>query len=331
MTIDWSPLRDLIETHDRFLVTTHVRPDGDALGSEVGMAGLLRQKGKDVRVVNSSPMPPRYDFLDPERKLFEWFGTGVKPAQLADREVAIILDLSSWNQLGDMAEFIRRFPGPRVVIDHHVSQDDLGATVFKDSTAEATGILVMQAFPDLGGQLTPEISQGLFTAIAMDTGWFHHSNTGAGTLRSVAELVDAGAPINQIYRNLFEQNTLARLKLMGETLRGLKTELDGRVAYATITKEDLLRSGAIPQDSEDLVDFTVSLRGVELGLLFIEQLRGGAKVSIRTRSGVDCAALASQFGGGGHKEAAGATINAPMAECVERVLTAVRQMLRVRS
>jgi bifunctional oligoribonuclease and PAP phosphatase NrnA len=331
MTIDWTPLADLIETHDRFLVTTHVRPDGDALGSEVGMAGLLRQKGKDVRVVNSSPMPPRYDFLDPEKKLFEWFGTGVKPAQLADREVAIILDLSSWNQLGDMADFIRRFPGPRAVIDHHVSQDDLGATVFKDSGAEATGILVMKAFPAIGGRLTPEISQGLFTAIAMDTGWFHHSNTRAETLRAVAELVDAGAAINQIYRNLFEQNTHARLKLMGETLRGLKIELGGRVAYATITKEDLLRSGAIPQDSEDLVDFTVSMRGVELGLLFIEQLRGGAKVSIRTRSGVDCAALAAQFGGGGHKEAAGATINGPMAECVERVLTAVRQMLIQRS
>ena len=325
--IDWSPLKDLIETHDRFLVTTHVRPDGDALGSEVGMAGLLRQKGKDVRVVNASPTPPRYSFLDPDQTLFEWFGTGVKPAALADREVAIILDLSSWNQLGDMAELIRRFPGPRAIIDHHVSQDDLGATVFKDSTAEATGILVMNAFPAVGGQLTPEIAQGLFTAIAMDTGWFHHSNTRAGTLRAVAELVDSGAAINQIYRNLFEQNTLPRLKLMGGTLQGLKTDLDGRVAYATITKEDLIRSGAIPQDSEDLVDFTVSLRGVELGLLFIEQLRGGAKVSIRTRSGIDCAALAAQFGGGGHKEAAGATINAPMGECVERVLAAVRKLL----
>ena len=127
MTIDWTPLADLIETHDRFLVTTHVRPDGDALGSEVGMAGLLRQKGKDVRVVNSSPTPPRYDFLEADTNLFEHFGHRVQPADLADREVAVILDLSSWNQLGDMAGFIRQFSGPRVVIDHHVSEDDLGA------------------------------------------------------------------------------------------------------------------------------------------------------------------------------------------------------------
>src|SRR5689334_24836672 len=92
MTIDWTPLADLIETHDRFLVTTHVRPDGDALGSEVGMAGLLRQKGKDVRVVNSSPTPPRYDFLDPDGILFEHLHHVVEPGALADREVAVILD-----------------------------------------------------------------------------------------------------------------------------------------------------------------------------------------------------------------------------------------------
>ncbi len=327
MTIDWTPLADLIETHDRFLVTTHVRPDGDALGSEVGMAGLLRQKGKDVRVVNSSPTPPRYDFLDPNSTLFEHFGSGVDLSRLADRQVVIILDLSSWNQLGDMAQFIRDFPGPRVVIDHHVSQDDLGATVFKDSTAEATGILVMRAIPDLGGTLTPEVATGLLTAIAMDTGWFRHSNTQAGTLRAVAELIDSGARIDEIYRQLFERNTLGRLKLMGETLRGMETTCDGRVAYATISRDDLLRTGAIPPDSEDLVDFTVSMRQVEVGVLFIEQLRGGVKASFRARRGLDCAKLAAQFGGGGHREAAGATLPGSMTECVARVLRAVRTAL----
>jgi phosphoesterase RecJ-like protein len=330
MTIDWTPLADLIETHDRFLVTTHVRPDGDALGSEVGMAGLLRQKGKDVRVVNASPTPPRYDFLDPESTLFEQFSSSAAAGELADREVAIILDLSSWNQLGDMAEYIRRFPGPRVVIDHHLSQDDLGATVFKDSTAEATGILIMRAITAVGGSFTPEIASGLLTAIAMDTGWFRHSNTRAGTLRAVAELIDAGAQIDDIYRKLFERNTLGRLKLMGETLRGIQTAHDGRVAYATITRADLLRTGAIPQDSEDLVDFTASMRGVEVGILFIEQLRGGVKASFRARKGVDCAKLAGRFGGGGHREAAGATLPGSMTECVERVLQAVRQALDLR-
>ena len=325
MTIDWTPLADLIETNDRFLVTTHVRPDGDALGSEVGMAGLLRQKGKDVRVVNASPTPPRYDFLDPELNLFEHFGHKVQPEELADRQVAIILDLSSWNQLGDMAGFVRHFPGARAVIDHHVSEDDLGARVFKDSTAEATGILIMKAIAALGCSLTPEVASGLLTAVAMDTGWFRHSNTRSSTLRAVADLIDAGAKVDVLYRQLFERNTLGRLKLMGETLSGIETDLGGRIAYAMISKDDLMRTNAIPPDSEDLVDFTVSLRGVEVGMLFIEQARGGVKVSFRARNGLDCSALAAKFGGGGHREAAGATIVGTMSEVVGRVLETVRE------
>ena len=324
MTIDWTPLADLIETNDRFLVTTHVRPDGDALGSEVGMAGLLRQKGKDVRVVNASPTPPRYDFLDPDLNLFEHFGHKVQPDELADRQVAIILDLSSWNQLGDMAGFIREFPGARAVIDHHVSEDDLGARVFKDSNAEATGILVMKAIAALGCALTPEVADGLLTAVAMDTGWFRHSNTRSSTLRAVADLIDAGARVDVLYRQLFERNTLGRLKLMGETLSGIETDLGGKIAYATISKDDLMRTNAIPPDSEDLVDFTVSLRGVEVGMLFIEQARSGVKVSFRARNGLDCSRLAAKFGGGGHREAAGATIPGSMPEVVGRVLETVR-------
>ncbi len=327
MPIDWTPLADLIETHDRFLVTTHVRPDGDALGSEVGMAGLLRQKGKDVRVVNSSPTPPRYDFLDPDGTLFEQFRQTVPPEALADREVAVILDLSAWNQLGEMEGVIRDFRGPRVVVDHHVSQDDLGATFLKDTTAEATGTLVLQAVRALGATLTPEVAMGLLTAIAMDTGWFRHSNTRADTLRAAAELIDAGAAADRIHRQLFERNTLGRLKLIGEALVNLRTDLRGRVAYTAVTLEDLRRAGAIPPDTEDLVDYTVSLRDVDIGLLFIEQARGGVKVSFRTRADVDCARLASQFGGGGHRAAAGATIMGPMPEIIERVLDAVREAL----
>jgi phosphoesterase RecJ-like protein len=327
MSVNWTPLADLIETHDRFLVTTHVRPDGDALGSEVGMVGLLRQKGKDVRVVNASPTPPRYDFLDPERALFEHFGTQVQPDDLADRELAIILDLSAWNQLGNMAEYIRGFPGPRVVIDHHLSQDDLGATFLKDTSAEATGILVMRAIQALAGKLTRDVATGLLTAIAMDTGWFRHTNTRPGTLRAVAELIESGAEISAIYQSLFERNTLGRLRLMGQTLSALRVDMGGKVAYATISRQDLERTGAIPQDSEDLVDFTVSLRGVEVGMLFIEQARGGVKMSFRSRNGIDCARLAATLGGGGHRAAAGATLPDALEVSVARALEAVRQAL----
>jgi phosphoesterase RecJ-like protein len=243
--------------------------------------------------------------------------------------VAVILDLSAWSQLGDMAGYIREFAGPRVVIDHHVSQDDLGATFLKDTSAEATGTLVVRAAKALGATFTREVATGLLTAIAMDTGWFHHPNTRPETLRTVADLVEAGAPIDEIYRQLFERNSLGRLRLMGETLSNLRTESAGRIAYATVTREGIDRTGAIPQDTEDLVDFTVSLKGVEVGLLFLEQSRGGIKLSVRSRQGLDCARLAARFGGGGHRAAAGATLPEPLSESVERVLDAVRESLGV--
>ncbi len=327
MSIDWSPLSDLIASRDRFLVTTHVRPDGDALGSEVGMVGLLRQKGKDVRVVNASRTPARYDYLDPAGTLFEHFGTQATPENLADREAVIILDLSAWSQLGDVAGFVREFPGPRLVVDHHVSQDDLGATYLKDTSAEATGTLVFQAAKALGVAITPEMAAGLLTAIAMDTGWFRHPNTRPGTLLTAAELIGSGAKIEEIYRLLFERSTLGRLKMLGESLASLQTDLDGRVAYATVTRDDFERTGAVPQDTEDLVDYTVSVDGVEVGLLFIEQARGGIKMSARSRKGLDCAKLLAQFGGGGHKAAAGAMLPDPLSEQVPRVLQAVREAL----
>jgi phosphoesterase RecJ-like protein len=331
MSLDWTPLANLMATRDRFLVTTHVRPDGDALGSEVGIVGLLRQKGKDVRVVNSSQTPPRYDYLDPTGALFEHFGSMADPStSLADRQAIVIVDLSSWSQLGDMADFVRSFPGDRLVIDHHVSQDDLKATVIKDTTAEASGTLVLRAARALGATLTPEVATGLLTAIAMDTGWFRHPSTRPSTLHDVAELVEAGASLDSTYRLLFERNTRERLTMMGEALAGLQTDLDGRVVYSAVTREDFDRTGAIPADTEDLVDYTVSVRGAEVGALFIEQKRGGVKLSLRTRrTDFDCAKVVALFGGGGHRAAAGATLPDPLDQAVANLLAAVREELGV--
>jgi phosphoesterase RecJ-like protein len=327
MSIDWTPLADLIEKYDRFLVTTHVRPDGDALGSEAGMAGLLRERGKEVRVVNASLTPPRYGFLDPDRTLFEHLGTQVGPEDLAGSEVLVILDLSSWGQLGSMEPVVRGFRGPRIVIDHHVSEDDLGAIFLKDTTAEATGALIVQAIRALGGVITREIAAALLTAIAMDTGWFRHPNTRPETFRMIADLVESGADVSAIYRSLYERNTLGRLRLLGTMLSALRTEEAGRIAYGTITRADIEHAGAIPPDSEDMIDFTVSLGSVEVGLLFVELPRGGIKLSLRSRGPLDCARLAGTFGGGGHRAAAGATLPEPLAAAVATVLPVVRQAL----
>jgi phosphoesterase RecJ-like protein len=323
MPLDWTPLLALVHQHHRFLLTTHIRPDADGLGSQLALADALGQLGKESRLVIASTWPPRYDFLDPEKRI-ERFGT--PGDRWRDTDAVIVLDTGTWGQLGDFGPFLRELPVPRVVIDHHLSQDDLGALRLVDTTAEATGRLVFEAVRALGVPLTPAMANRLFAAVAMDTGWFRHANTAPATFWLAADLQAAGAKPTDLYEQLFEQSTLPRLKLMGLVLDRLQVLHGGRVAFTVLYRDDYAHTGALPQDTEDLVNFTRSLAGVEVGLFFMEQPRGGVKVSFRSRT-LDVASVAERFGGGGHRLAAGATLALPLDEAQARVLEAIAAAL----
>jgi phosphoesterase RecJ-like protein len=324
MPLDWAPFVDLVRRHRRFLLTTHVRPDPDGLGSMLALADVLeRQLDKEVQMVISSLYPPRYAFLDPHRRVRR-FEPPTDAGRAAD--AVVILDTGTWNQLGDFGPYLRQCGLPRVVIDHHLTQDDLGALVLVDSTAEATGRLVYEALRALGVTLTPEVAQPLFLALATDTGWFRHANTTPATFALAGELVAAGARPTQGYDLLYEQNSPGRVKLIGLMLGRLQLEHGGRVAWTEIRRDDYAVTGAVPQDTEELVNWTRSVAGVEVGLLLMEQPRGGVKVSFRARS-LDVSRLAEHFGGGGHRLAAGATLETTLDDARARVLAAVAAAL----
>jgi phosphoesterase RecJ-like protein len=324
MPLDWSPFVEIVHRYRRFLLTTHIRPDGDGLGSMLALADGLEQRGKQVQMVVASVLPPRYRFLDPEGRIEQFSLPGER---WAGAEAIVVLDTGTWNQLGSFGPFLKAHPATRLVIDHHKTQDDLGAVRLVDVSAEATGRLVHEAITALGGPLTPAAAGGLFVAVATDTGWFRHANTTPATFALSAKLVEAGAQPELLYDELYERNSLARLKLMGLVLERLQVTDNGQVAYTEIRRPDYETTGATPQDTEDLVNFTRSLNGVEVGLFFMEQPRGGVKVSFRSRARVDVARLAEQFGGGGHRLAAGAIVEAPLPEARARILEAVRAAL----
>jgi phosphoesterase RecJ-like protein len=318
--LDWQPLVAVVRSRQRFILATHIRPDGDGLGSMLALADALANQGKATLPVISSSLPSRYGFLN-EPKLIRRFDPAEASAFHAD--ALIVLDTGTWNQLGDFGEFMRSFHGDRLVIDHHLTQDDLGATPLVDTSAEATGRLVHEAIMSLGAPLSPNAANHLFTALAMDTGWFRHSNTTQRTFELAGALVAAGARPDILYDRLFDDNSLARLKLTGLILDRLQVLGNGRVAYTEIRREDYASTGAAPQDSEDLVNYTRSLAGIEVGLIFMEQPRGGIKVSFRSRSHVDVAQVAQKFGGGGHRLASGAIVEGPLEEVRLRVLGAI--------
>ena len=330
MSINWPRLVEIIRGHQRFLLTSHIRPDCDALGSELGMAGVLEALGKDALIVNGQPTPRNLQFIDPARRL-KAIGVDVQPRDLESYEVLIVLDTSAWAQLGPMGDVLRSTQAKKIIIDHHVSGDDLGAEPFKDTTAEATGRLVVQAAEQLGVKLTRDMAVPLFAAIATDTGWFRFASTKLETLRVAAALMDAGVKPFELYNSLYEQDTLPRINLIGRTLVRTQTELGGRLIYTSIRQEDFRATGAVASDTEDIINMTLTVGGTQAAVIFVELASGGVKVSFRSRGQLDCSRLAEQFGGGGHKAAAGATLNEPFDAAQAKVLDAVRAAMNTES
>ena len=304
------------------MLTSHIRPDCDALGSELGMAGILEALGKHVRIVNAQATPPGLKWLDPHNRI-ESLAEHVKPADLADRDLLIVLDTSAWAQLGAMGDVLKSMRDRALVIDHHVSEDDLCDRWFKDTSAEATARIVSEIGPRLGVPFTERIATPLYAGLSTDTGGFRFPSTSGETFRIAARLVDAGASPPTVYRELFEQDTLARLHLVGRTLSGVRTSHEGRVITSIVRLTDIKETAASPHDTEDLINLTLVVKDTQVAVILIEQPDGRIKVSFRSRSAVDCSALAGTFGGGGHKAAAGAILAGPFDAAFARVTAAV--------
>jgi len=323
--VNWKAFIEQISHYQSFVLVSHIRPDCDALGSELGMAEVLRAVGKDVRIINAHRTPPALSFLDPAANI-EVLGDTVQPEDV-QADCIMILDTSAWAQLGDMGDVIRTSRADKIVLDHHVGEDELGATMYKDYQAEATGTLVVQAADALQVPLTRTMAAPLFAAIATDTGWFRFPSVTSETYRVIGRLLDAGVVPSEVYGDLYERDTLGRLKLRGLILSRTTAELDGALVHTYVEKEDFVACGAEASDTEDAINLTLSVRGTQAAVIFVGQLRGGFKLSFRSRCAMDCNEIARQFGGGGHKAAAGAFLEGPLSEVQERVLPVVREKL----
>ena len=287
------------------------------------MAHVLRARGKDVVIVNDHPVPENLAFIDPrqEIKTLDKYqaeeGSGTP-------DVLMILDTSAWAQLGRMADVVKSFAGTVVVVDHHVGEDKIDALMLKDTSSEATGRLVIEAAHALDVRVTPEIATPAFAAVATDTGWFRFSSVSGKTYYLAGELVDAGADPPGIYGQLYEKDTVGRVRLRGIILSRVEVELEGTLVHTYIKASDFTETGAVPSDTEDVINMTLAIDGTQVAVIFIEQASGKVKMSFRSRGQFDCNAMASSFDGGGHKAAAGALVDGPLDEVRQRVLEAVR-------
>jgi len=325
--IDWAEAKKLIGKHSRFLITTHINPDGDAIGTELAMASVLRSIGKEARIVNDQPTPRRYEFLDPQnegishlpdvtRNLLDWC------------DAVVVVDTGVWMRLGPVGELIRESKRPLLCIDHHPSNDGIGSVNIIDVNTSSVGEMVYLLAKELGVKVDQKTADALFVAIATDTGWFRFPNTTACVFEFCAELKNLGADPSRLYSQMYESFRWERMSLLSLALSTLSSECGGKIALIKITRDMFKQSGADEQDVEGFVDLVRCTKGVEVVLLFREGTDGQTKVSLRSKGNADVRVIATHFGGGGHPKASGIRFACSLEKAIGDVVAVASKHLR---
>ena len=316
---------DELRAGERFLLTTHEGPDGDALGSLLAMHQILEQLGKDsvmFLAAKEFPLAIEYRFLPLEEVFHE------PPADVVDRTL-IFLDCGNIDRMP--VEFLKRDGAKVLNIDHHHDNTRFGSVNVIDTEASCTAEIVFEAAKRLGAEITPEIASALYVGVVTDTGKFMYENTRAETHRMTAELIEAGVDVADTYRRLYERVPPEKLRLIGRALEKIERFDDGRLAVTYIGDADYEATGASEVLTEGIIDFLRSLDGTAVAAMIRDKTDGGRaarKVSLRSTDGaVDVSAIAREHGGGGHRRAAGFGTDLSYTELVAYLRAKVAEQL----
>jgi phosphoesterase RecJ-like protein len=312
-----------LRDNDRFVVTSHEAPDGDALGSMLATGLALQQLGKDavMFLAGPAPLPREYRFLELSQRGLQ----RERPADFAER-VLVAVDCASADRVGAEPGLVEEAPFT-VNIDHHHDNPRFGDVNLIVDDASSTGEVLADVFRELGVQLTPEIAEALYIALVTDTGRFQYANTTPKALRLAADLVDAGADVHRVFQGVYENVQFAKLKLLARALDRAQVLEGGEIVVSHLLRDDFEAAGATEPYSEGIIDFLRSAEGALVSALIREPPRDGAparKVSLRSSvDEVDVSAIARKSGGGGHREAAGFSTDLSVAEITDFIVREV--------
>ena len=306
----------------RFAVLSHVRPDGDALGSQLALGLSLKRLGKDVRIWNEEGMLEKYSFLPSANLLTK------PPADPEDVDVAIALDTAIQNRLGTALPAVRSAK-VWINIDHHPSNPGYGDLVYINPKAPATGQILFELIWSEKLPIDAAIAENLYVAISTDTGSFQYPNTTARTFEMAAELVRAGVDVGRVSQLTYENYPRRRAELLRDLLGTMRFEANDRVASFSLSLATAKKLGVLPEDNEGLIDHLRAIHGVIVAVFFEELADGKVRVSMRSKSEkVNVCAICEKFGGGGHVLAAGARLPGTLAEVEKKILEEVRDVVR---
>jgi bifunctional oligoribonuclease and PAP phosphatase NrnA len=317
--ISWQSTGRSLEEASSIILLSHVRPDGDAYGSSLGLAHTLRSLGKHVHVFNQDGLLPMYDFL-PGSTIVQATPLSAPPADLI-----VSLDTSTKERLGP--SFLSWGKSVDLNIDHHISNTLYASTNLIDPDQPATAALITDLIQQHGWPMTREAASNLFVGLSTDTGSFRYRGTSSTTFRQAADLVEAGADSAELSRHCYQSMSAERFALLRLAFHSLRTEQHHQLAYYTLTPDMFQESGAKPEDTEGIVETSLNVASVRLGALFEMKQDGSLKVSLRSKGEINVSRIASEFGGGGHPGAAGINFCSEGETHLQEVLTRLRLAL----
>jgi len=327
----YEQLKELILKNKTFLLTTHVNPDADAIGSELAMYFILKQLKKNVYIVNHSFTPYNLEFLD-EEKIIERYDEKIHKKIFSETDVIILLDLNQINRVIRMENGIRKSKSIKICIDHHQDPEKFYDYFVGGSGYSATGEIIYEFIKQTEiVPFTNKIAYQLYTAIMTDTGSFRFDRTTSKVHRIIAELLDFGIDPMEVYDKVYDQFHFSRIKLLGNVLSSVKLDETKKIAYMILTNETQKKNNAVEADVDGFVNYCLSIQGVEIGILIYE-LNGSLKISFRSKGEIPVNKLAGEFGGGGHLNASGARLeNTIIEDVLEKVLLKAQSYLRKES
>jgi phosphoesterase RecJ-like protein len=320
-------LKPLLAAKRHAALCTHVNPDGDGIGAEICLHRYLRSIQVESRILNTEALPPRYRFLDPSGSV-EVYAADRHAEFLRDADLIFMLDNSSVSRLGALEEAVRGSRATTVCIDHHDLVEPFWKVNIVDQEASATGELVFQIVRALGGEVDAEGAQAAYVSLVTDTGYFRFSKTSPRSHEAAAEMLALGVRPPLIYQEVYERNSEALVRLTGVALSTLRTEESGRLAWIRVTHEEVVRCGAGREDLSDVVNGLLAIDGVRIAVMLKDLGGGRIKLSFRSKESIDVNRIAARFGGGGHRNAAGAVIAGSLDEAIDGVLAPCREALR---
>ncbi|UCE23521.1 MAG: bifunctional oligoribonuclease/PAP phosphatase NrnA [Candidatus Zixiibacteriota bacterium] len=305
----------VLDSSDKILVASHLDPDGDAIGTQLAFAAFLKHVGKDVYTVRDNDIPFKYRFLSGVNEIPRF--DAYRGNELFD--AAVILECPNLSRIGRARSLLNG--GIRVInIDHHRDNDLFGEVNWLNSEASSVGEMTYELFQLAGYSIPPAVAEQLYTAIMTDTGRFRYRSTSPRAMEIAGELIEAGADPQKICDHVYYNLQPSTMKLIGKVLNSIEFHHDGTICLLTLTKEMLSVTGADESESDGLVDYTLFNAGVRAGALLKEIDANTTKISFRSKDGINVAAIAARFGGGGHYNASGCTLGMPIEEARGKML-----------